>query len=333
MGYEMTEGTVARWLKAEGDQIRSGEPIAEVETDKAVVELDAPAGGTLLRITAPQGSSVPVGDVLAYIGEPGETVPDTLAPPSTAPRPQALAADEAPRGLRTGFPPRTPGPDGTIPLGRMGEAIARRTQRTAQEAPHFYLTVRIDMTAAMEFRRELNQGASGVRTSLNDLIIKAVGLALRKHPVYNSTFAGDHLRVHEHVNVGMAIALPGGLVVPAILDCDTKTLQEIASAARDLNERVRNGVLQPEEYTGTFSISNLGMYAVDEFSAVIVSPGVGVLAVGSIQQTPVVSGAEIVVRQVMSATLSTDHRAANGAEAAQFAGEIKRLLEEPASLT
>ena len=327
LGYEMEQATLAAWLKQPGDRVAIGEVIAEIETDKAIVELEAEADGTLLAIVAEAGAIVPVGATVAYLGEPGEQAPAFSAIRASAgPSAQRPAAPES--SMRAGYPPRAPGADGRIELGRMGEAIARRTERTAAEAPMFHLTVRVDMTEALELRREL-RARDQARVSVNDMIIKACAIALLAHPVYNSTFEGDHLRVRDRVSIGIAVALPGGLAVPAVPDCDRKSLAEIAAAAKDLTDRAKSGKLRPDEYTGTFSVSNLGMFQVDAFHAIIVSPQVGVLAVGSISPTPVVKGGEVVVRQMMSATLTTDHRAAHGAEAAQFTGEIKRLLEEP----
>ena len=247
----------------------------------------------------------------------------------TQPAP-AEATAPAGRGLRTGFDPRTPNADGVIPLGKMAQAIARRTQATNSEAPLFYVTIQVDMTKAAEFRHDLNQAlGAGTRVSVNDIILKACAMALQRHPVFNSTFEDDRLVVHPHVNMGMAVALPEGLVVPAVMGCEAKSLAEISRDSRDVAKRARSGTLRQEEYTGTFSVSNLGMYDVDAFTAIIVSPQVAVLATGAVQAKPVVVSGEVMVRQMMSATLSTDHRAANGAEAAQFAMEIKRLLENP----
>jgi pyruvate dehydrogenase E2 component (dihydrolipoamide acetyltransferase) len=215
----------------------------------------------------------------------------------------------------------------------MREAIARYTQATMSEVPHFYLTMQIDMTEAIALRARLNKALSPrTRVSLNALVMKACAVALLKYPVFNATFEGDHLNVHPHVNVGMAVALPEGLVVPAIPECESKSVVEIAAAAKDLAARARAGTLRQDEYTGTFSVSNLGMYDVDAFTAIVVSPQVDVLAVGAARPTPVVRDGDIVVREMMSVTLSTDHRAANGAEAAQFVGEIKRALEDPETM-
>ncbi len=325
IGYEMVRGSVVRWLKREGDSVQRGEPIAEVETDKAIVELEAEQDGTLISIAAPEGATVSVGDVVAYIGDAGEATDDQ--DPSAESGPESGA--ERPRGLRSGFPPRLPGPDGRIPLGRMGQAIARRTQSTMAETPHFYVTVRIDMTDALELRRELNRASREPHVTVNDIVLKACATALVKYPMFNSTFEGDHLRVQPHVNIGIAVALPAGLIVPAVLHCEEKSLAEIANDAVDVAERGRNGTLRQEEYTGTFSVSNLGMFDIDAFTAIVVAPQVAVLAVGAARATPVARRGEVVVRQTMAATLSVDHRAAGGAEAAQFATEIKRLLEQP----
>lgn len=369
MGFDMLEGTIVRWLKREGDTVTIGEAIAEVETDKAIVELESPADGILLAITAAEGSVVPVDGVLAHVGKPGEPRPapgqrqpltpaprvspvaqriaserglDTAALAGTGPQGRVTKQDvldaagkTAPPavGLRTGFPPRTPNADGKIVLGPMGEAIARRTQATIRDVPHIYFTVTVDMTTALDFRREINRTHDGTtRVSLNDIIIKAATLTLLKYPVFNSSYAGDHLKVHPHVNIGVAIALSQGLMVPAILHCELKSLGEIAQGAKDLAHRANEGTLRQAEYSGTFSISNLGMFGVDSFTSIVVAPQVAVLSVSAVKPTPVVVNHEIVVRQIMSVTIGVDHRAANGAEAAQFLAEFKRLLEEPTLL-
>ena len=411
MGYDMTEGTVVKWVKQEGDAVSKGEVIAEIETDKATVEMEAEAGGVLRRIAVGEGATVPVGQVIGVIGAADEELPDPAAdaPPApapaaaeeAAPEPQAAPAtpalaDDAPSGalraspvarrladergvdlklvsgtgpggritkddvlnfappaeapaaapvaepaaeaasapsMRVGPPPRLPDEQGRIPLSKMALAIARRTAATKGPVPHYYVNAAVDMTRAMEFRREINESLSGVRVSVNDLIIKAAALALRKYPVFNAVFQDDHLEVSRHVNVGVAVALDEGLVVPAILECERKPLTQIAREAKDLGRRAREGKLRQDEYTaGTFSISNLGMFEVDSFTAIIVSPQAAVLAVGAVQPTPVVRNGEVVVRQMMQASLSADHRISNGADAAQFLVEIKRGLEAPFSL-
>ena len=215
----------------------------------------------------------------------------------------------------------------------MGQAIARRTQSTFNETPHFYVPVRVDMTDTMAWRDALNrQPSADPRVSVNDLVMKACATALQRHPAFNATFEGDHLRVHSHINMGMAVALQEGLMVPAILSCEEKSVADIAAAARDLAARTRAGSLRQDEYTGTFSVSNLGMFGVSEFTAIIVSPQVAVLAVGEVEDTVVPLDGGIHIRKMMNATLSADHRAVNGAEAALFAAEIKRLLEHPVEL-
>jgi pyruvate dehydrogenase E2 component (dihydrolipoamide acetyltransferase) len=366
MGFDMLEGTIVRWLKHEGAFVAIGEVIAEIETDKATVELESPIAGILLTIVAQQGDLVPIDGVLAHVGAYGETVPlsDASNPSRVAPRVSPVAQRIAiernfdtefftgtgrggrvttsdvlaatagetqfSSGLRTGYPPRTPDLDGNIILGPMGEAIARRTQATIRDVPHVHFSVSINMTAALDFRRAQNRAQPGsARISVNDIIIKATTLALLKYPVFNSTFEGDHLTVHSHVNIGIAIALPRGLIVPAILSCELQSLGDIAESSKGLAQRAVNGTLRQAEYSGTFSISNLGMYGIDSFTSIVVAPQVAVLSLSSVKPTPVVANNEIVIQQILTITLGIDHRAVSGAEAAQFLSEVKRVLEEP----
>lgn len=404
MGYDMTEGIVVKWVRHEGDEVKRGDVIAEIETDKATIEMEAEATGLLRKIVAEEGVTVPVGQTIAYIGSADEVIPEPTAPPAplgaAAPAaepatPPAQAepamptqvepvsgapvspvarrtADEQGIDIRlvtgtgpggritkddvlefakqqapapTGEPApaaQTPAPQptlqvegGRIELGRMGQAIARRTQQAKRDIPHYYVSVSVDMTRAMDFRRELNESlGDAAHISVNDIIIKACALALVKFPVFNSVFKEDHLEVAPHVNMGIAIAVPEGLIVPALMECERKSLVEIAQETKSLGERVRAGRLRQDEYTaGTFSVSNLGMYDVDNFAAIIVAPQSAVLAVGTVRPQPVVRDGEIVVRQMMGATVSADHRVTNGATAAEFIVEIKRRLEHPASLT
>ena len=421
MGYDMTEGTVVRWIKHEGDAVAKGEVIAEIE--KATIEMEADAGGVLRRVAVQEGATVPVGQIIGLIGTADEVLPGldaapasipaaaaqattaTPTPPSSTPAPadasgdplrqpsghastqlstglraspvarriadeqgidlsqvtgtgpdgritkddvqnaaKQAAAPAAPaaatptpvlaqtgRSLRTGLAPVRPDTQGRIPLSKMGQAIARRTAATKGPVPHYYVNVGVDMTRAIELRRDLNEALGGQgRVSINDVVVKASAVALAKYPVFNSTFEGDHLQVSPHINIGIAVALDDGLIAPAVLECERKTLVEIARETKDLGQRARSGKLRQNEYTAaTFSISNLGMFNVDAFTAIIVSPQVAVLAVGAVKPTPVVQSGEVVVRQVMQATLSADHRVSNGADAAQFLVEIKRLLENP----
>ena len=337
LGYDMAEGTVVQWLKNEGDHVAQGEPIVEIETDKVTVEIEAETSGILRRVVAPEGSTIPTGQVLAYIGTADEPIPDVATPraelvtPAKAPPPRAVPGAPSIRGVPA---PPLPDAEGRIPLGDIRQAIARRTQGTMRDVPHYYVTVSVDMTRAVEFRHELNRSlTNGARVSVNDMIVKASALALVRFPLFNSTFQGDHLQVSPRVNVGIVIALADGLIVPAVLGCERKSLVEIAAAAKDLGRRAKGGKLQREEYTGgTFSVSNLGMFDVDSFTAIIFSPQAAVLAVGAVHPAPVVRDGEIVVRQMMQATFSADHRVGNGGDTAQFAMEIKRLLEDPAQL-
>ena len=221
-----------------------------------------------------------------------------------------------------------------VDLSRMRRTIARVTSDSKRDAPHFYITSELDMSKAMELRRDINDAVTAEqRVSVNDLVVKASAVALARYPKFNAFFQGDHLRMNPSVNIGIAIALEAGLIVPGINDCQTKTLLEIAAASSDLISRANSGTLRNEEYSGTtFSISNLGMFDVDSFNAIIYPPHAAVLAVGTVKEQPVARGGQVVVAQMMKATLSVDHRVADGAEAAQFLMEIKRLLENPVSL-
>ena len=400
MGFDMQEGTIVRWLKQEGDEVSRGEPIAEIETDKAIVEMEAFASGVLLKTVVGEGETVPVGQTIAVIGSPGEPLPDLASAPAApteteAPTEAPAVVEEAvaaevsaaaeqvrasPLARRlaeekgidlarvngsgpggritrddvlafdsqaTETAPAAPvaeaipasvaasGPDVEImQLSRMRQTIARRTVQSMQEAPHFYVTADVDMTLALTLRQQLNEKLAGeTRVSINDMIIKACALALVKYPAFNSSFQGDHLRVYKQVNVGIAVALEQGLLVLSLGDCRDKSLADISKTSREVVERAQAGVLREEDYTGgTFSISNMGMFDVDAFSAIIYPPQAAVLAVGTVRKQPVVRDDQIAVAQVMKATLSTDHRVADGAQAAEFAVEVKRLLENPVNL-
>ena len=394
MGYDMQEGTVVRWMKREGDEVTRGEPIAEIETDKAVVEMEATAAGVLRKILAAEGTVAHVGELIGIIGASDEDIsaleaeapvpaaeapaapqaqatPVQTPPPATAPAPskvvkaspvarrlaqemgvdlnqvtgsgpggrivredvEALASQGPAAPAAAGAP--APAEAGRLVLTRMRQAIARSTVQSKQQAPHFYVTTEIDMTVAMDFRRQLNLTLKeGGRVSVNDLLIKAAALALVKFPALNSFFRGDHLETHPYISIGIAIDLQQGLIVPAVANCQSKSLVEIALAAKDLAKRAQDGHLHESEYAGgTFSISNLGTLDVDSFSAIIVPPQSAVLAVGSVKKQPVVrDNDQVVVRQIMKATLSVDHRASDGAEGARFLVEVKRFLENPVSL-
>ena len=439
MGYDMQEGTVLRWLKGEGDTVANGEPIAEIETDKAVVEFESYAEGVLHRIIVPAGTTVPVGEPIALVGaqdeifdaiddtasDEGPTVPadvdsDEPAPSAAIPMPPAssdIATEElhvaepepeveepplAASSLRAspiarriadergiditkvqGTGPggrvvkddvlayQEPEPvepeimeepepeeveaveaeaaveaevmvvaeeeaaDDAMQLSRMRQQIARVTVRSKQEKPHFYVTSEVDMTEAMSLRQQINRSleGEGVRVTVNDLIIKACAAALRKHPKFNAFLDGDVIRPNDSVNIGIAMAVEDGLLMPAIMGCEQMTLKSLALASKDLADRAQNGTLRPDEYTGgTFGVSNLGMFDVSTFVAIIQPPQTAILAVGTVAKRPVVRDDEIVIRQTMNATISADHRVVDGAEGAQFLMEVKNALENPLTL-
>ena len=406
MGADMTEGTIVKWLKAEGDQIGRGDKLAEVETDKTVVEMEAYAEGLLRKIVVSEGSLVQVGAVIAFIGDADDDIPEVAAA-----APAAEATPEAPAGTPAPAPTPTPEPvqqaalapvavpasqggrikaspiarkiaeekgvdiaaitgtgpgwritksdvenftpspgfavsggrspvvlDGSdTPLSSMRQAIARVTVRSKTEAPHYYVTHEIDMSAAMTFRRQLNGALAeeGERVSVNDLILMALTKALIKYPKWNSFFDGDKLIGHPSINLGVAIALDEGLIVPAVIDIQNMSLVEISRAVRDLGKRARGdggNLTQAELTQGTFGISNLGMFGTDTFSAIIVPPNAGIIAVGTVKEKPVVRDGKVVVASMMNATISADHRVGDGAEAAVFLGEFQKNLENPARL-
>lgn len=427
MGYDMQEGTVVRWLKAEGAEVKRGEPIAEIETDKAVVEFQSYADGLLQRILVHEGRTVPVGEPIALVGdaeaadaaptvadakEPEAvatpqvdeepTVPSPPEPPEEQPAatrieparraadggrvraspvarriaeergidltqvvgtgpggrvtredveahpvttsevtsPQAdpeveePTTDEQPEPVAAEEEPSAVGVE-TVPLTRMRRQIARVTVHSKAETPHFYVSTDIDMTRAMEMRQQINLSPKfeGARVSVNDLILKACVEALRSHPKFNAAFTSEGIRMHEHINVAMAIAGDDSLIVPAIKDAHTMSLRDIAIASRDLAERAKGGTITAEEYTsGTFTVSNLGMFEVSGFAAIIHPPQSAVIAVGSVAKRPVVKGDRIEIADMMTATVSADHRIVDGAEGALFIGEVKSFLENPYKL-
>ncbi len=423
MGYDMQEGTVVRWLKSEGAQVELGEAIAEIETDKAVVEFESYASGVLHHIMVTEGTTVPVGQVIAVVGaedeaperpstpEPGPIeeveadtpsaaipleAPSDPAPPdgaSTAqladeerlfatPAARKIAQEQnvglagiegtgpggrivkqdvldhlenadiapadptsdatlpkiseaaAPTETPVSAPP-TPEPGGLEPLTRMRQQIARVTVRSKTEKPHFYVAADIDMSRAMALRRDVNEALAedGVRVTVNDLIVKACVDALKKYPKFNAYYQDDGIKMNEAINVGLAVATEEGLIVPAILDCGDKSLRQLAEASKDLADRAFKGTLSSQEYSGgTFAISNLGMFGISSFSAIIQPPQTAVLAVGAVAKRPVVQDDQVVVAEIMTATLSGDHRIVDGAEGAQLVNEIRRLLESPLSM-
>jgi pyruvate dehydrogenase E2 component (dihydrolipoamide acetyltransferase) len=394
----MEEGRLVKWTKNEGDAVKSGDTLAEVETDKAVMELVARADGQLLKVLVPEGTTVPVGNVVAWIGKPGEKVDGAgsteqgaaaskpapagqAAPARTQPAPapipaaadarvkasplakriakeagvdltllqgsgpggrvikrdveggatQARAATPAPRSV-------LPAPSGAafedVPLTQIRKTIAKRLATSIGPIPHFFLTSEIDMERAAEAREALNKqlGDQG-KISFNDIIIKAVALALVHHRACNAWFQDDHIRYWNEVHIGMAVAIEDGLITPVIRNADMKTLGEIGAEARELAGRARNRRLKPEEYTGaTFSVSNLGMFDIDQFTAVINPPEAGIAAIGSIVAKAVPDGDRVLVRRRLRITMSCDHRVIDGATGAAFLKTLKQMLENPLAM-
>lgn len=375
----MEEGILLEWKKREGDQVQAGEALAEIETDKAVMDLEAFASGILRKILVREGETVQSGTLLGVIGEadeditraladtvaaapstgskpgaPGSTAPASPAPAPTeagriaaSPRAKALAAergidlatlagsgpggriveDDVVKAQAPAAPALPPGTD--QPLTQMRKAIARTMIQSKAPVPHFYLTRTIDMAAAEQCRAQWKPP----QPSLTALLVKATALALARHPQMNASFAGESIRRYARIDIGVAVGIEDGLITPVIRDCGAKTLDTIASDARALIERAKHKRLQPHEYQGaTFSISNLGMFGVDTFVAVLVPPQAASLAVGAIRDVPVVEAGNVKIGRRMQVTLSCDHRAIDGVMGAEFLRELARLLEHPREL-
>tara|TARA_Y100000994_G_scaffold226773_1_gene209912 strand:- start:1897 stop:3183 length:1287 start_codon:yes stop_codon:yes gene_type:complete len=417
MGYDMEEGTVVKWLVQEGETVKRNAPIAEIETDKAVVEFETETEGTILKILASEGSVIPVGQTIVVVGSEGEeftvTEPIQVTEDSDTPvtenveisnkipempennvatnpeiTPSSIIASPIARKLAEdmGIPLskiQGSGPNGRItktdvenfqdsddeqvsetisttpettqapaevspvksssnnsssdkqPLSRMRQQIARVTVKSKSEKPHFYVSAEIDMTRAMALRKQINEQLSpeGVKITVNDLIVKASIETLKKFPKFNAYYEEDGIVYNDSINIAIAISDDEGLIVPAILDCGDKSLRQISQMVKDLAQRSSNGTLSPQEYTGgTFAISNLGMYDVTSFVAIIHPPQSAVLAVGTVTEKPVVKDGEIVIAQTMVGTISADHRIVDGAEGAEFLVAVKSLLENPMSM-
>ena len=402
----MEEGRLVKWTKAVGEAVKTGDTLAEVETDKAVMELVARAEGQLLQQAVAEGATVPVGDIVAYIGAPGEKVaaqPAAPAAPKPAPAPAAVLAAPtpapapapatvtasvavadatrvvkasplakriakekgvdlkllqgsgpggrvimrdlaaAPSGSAQPLPAlRSPAlapaasgvPFEDVPLTQIRKTIAKRLAASLGPVPHFFLTSEVDMERAAEAREALNQqlGDAG-KISFNDIIVKGVALALVKHRACNAWWQDDHIRYWNDVHVGMAVAVEDGLITPVIRNADRKPLSAIGAEARVLAQRARERHLKPEEYTGaTFSVSNLGMFDIDQFTAVINPPEAGIVAVGSIVPKPVVLDGQVTVRRRLRLTMSCDHRVIDGATGAAFMKTLKQMLENPLAM-
>lgn len=382
MGYDMTQGRILRWIKKEGEPVLKGEPIAEIQTEKVNIEIEAFDSGMLAKILHQEGEDVSVGATIAVIALPGEALDSALASPHPlppAPLPPEPATELHPphahptvEGSRIKASPlarkmassrgldlatlRGTGPNGRIlrrdvesaqavstpqvlqapgrvvELSRMRQGIARRLSESKVTAPHFYVTTAIDMTEAMAFRLQVNAAVvEETKVSFNDLILKAVAQACRAYPGVNATFSEHAIIEHGFVNLGLAVAMPEGLVVPVLAHADEKSLTSIARETKELISRAKANRLRPEDLSGgTMTVSNLGAYDVESFTAIINPPESAILAVGSIKREPIVNKQdEIQVRSMMRVTLSSDHRVIDGATAASFLGEVKRLLQTP----
>ncbi len=405
----MEEGQISRWLKKEGDKVSMGEPLAEIDTDKATMEMQALGNGVLRKILINEGQSAPLGQLIAVIGEPDEDIASLLseappqpkpqpepqeqketdvppsspdvAPPQPQPQPQAngrqpqaAAADSgrmivsplaARMAAEAGIDLRSlqgSGPGGRIikrdieaviskpapapapsyvqhagaaayrdePASQIRQTIAKRLVTSLGPVPHFFLTTEIEMDRAAEMRKGINALDPDLKISINDIIIKVAASALIQHPQVNASFQEKIVRYYEQADIGVAVAIEDGLITPVVRAANQKSLSQIAAEVRELAERARSKRLKPEEYTGaTFSISNLGMFGIDEFTAVINPPEGAILAVGAMSAKPVVRDNEIVIRQMMRVTMSCDHRVIDGATGAKFLQTFKKILENP----
>jgi len=384
-GTSSEQATILTWFKREGDRVEKGQALLEIETEKAVLEVEAPASGVLRKILVAEGETVAVLTLIGLIGEPDEPIPATApsgpepaaAAPVSAPTPvaQAPAVSVPPATGRIVATPaarklarqegvelagvRGRGPGGRIvredvreaalqatpapvapsllppedqrtPFSPMRRAIARRLTESKQTAPHFYVTVEIDMTDLLS-AREASAGAGQEKVSLNAIVLKAVALALREHPRVNATCDGSQIITHAAINIGFAVPVEDGLLVPVIAHCDRRSLLEISREAKRLAEAARQGRLVSSE-PGTFTVSNLGMFGVDSFTAIINQPECAILAVGRVADRLVLTEAGIVNRRFMKVTLSCDHRVIDGVTAARFLNRLKEILEQPQTI-
>ena len=381
-GLQMTEGVITQWLKQEGDEIKEGEPLFEMETDKLSIAIDSTASGTILKLLYEEGDMVPVTETIAYVGPAGTDIEAALAAPAATPAAEETAeAPVAVAGGRIFASPRAKmvaeekgidiavlkgsGPDGliierdvlsakpapkaapapaaaapveageretVIPLKGMRKIIAERMHQSLHDLAQANHRMEVDMTQCVAMREQLK--ALGVKVSYNDMVIRCVAKALTEFPMMNSSMTDTAIIQKHYVNVGMAVATDTGLLVPVIKDADKLSLTQISAASKDLGKRTKEGGLNPDELTGgTFTVTNLGMFGVDSFTAVINAPEAGILAVGQMKKKAIVLDDDsIAVRPMMWLSLTYDHRIVDGAPAAQFLGRIKQLLENPALL-
>ncbi len=392
----MSEGRITKWLKKEGDKISSGDAIAEVETDKSNLEIEATDSGTMTFSSVPDGESAPIGGVIGWIGKPGEAIPETPAAPAAAPvaaapapvapapvavvppppPPKPVAAPVSTERLRasplakkiaesqgvdlkqvtgsgpagriikrdveqaltapkkTSFARAAPGirpPPDALPVSQMRKVIAQRLGEVKPGVPHFYLTIDVEMDEALKLRDEAKQ--EELKISVNDIIVKATAIAVRRFPRINQSWAGNSIEQLHTVDVGVAVAIEDGLITPIVRDADVKGLAEIGDEVRELAGRAKKKALKPEEYSGgSITVSNLGMFGIDSFVAILNPPQAAILAVGRVEPKVVVRDGQMVIRQMMSITLSGDHRVIDGAVGAQFLKELRSLLEHPLRL-
>lgn len=393
----MTEGRLIAWKKSVGDEVARGDIIAEVETDKANMELESFSSGVLLEQRVKPGEMVPVGTVIGVVGPPGEkaeakpeVVPEQPEAEVILPavekatervaqetagevRKRATEPSEEEHGLTGAGEKASPrvrrlarergidlsriagsGPEGrileedlerpsgegepkgeakpsTAPLSRMRSAIARTVSDSWRDIPHFTVTVAVEIGEAERVYKELKEAGTGV--TLNDMVIKAVAVAIARFPIVNASFSQSGIQMHDQINIGIAVSLDDGLVVPVIKDCQNLTVREIAGRSHELVDRARNGSISEGDLGGgTFSVSNMGMLGVEQFTAIIYPPQGAILAVAAARDEAVVKGGQVVAGRIMRLTLSADHRLLDGAYAARFMGELKRVLENPVAL-
>jgi pyruvate dehydrogenase E2 component (dihydrolipoamide acetyltransferase) len=388
----MEEGTILTWMKRVGDEVKVGDELVEIETDKANMAYESDVAGTLTRVLAEEGDTLPIGAPIAVVGDDEGSTSSTAGPVTAGDPPSPPVAKASSGRVPPTVPPavradrvkasplarrvaeesgvdlgglKGSGPGGRIvkadvegaavpaaapqtnetetakgqttyqELTRLQQVVSRRMAESKATAPHFYLQAEIDMSAAVEARSRLRKlSAEGeVVPSFNDMIVKACALALREFPLANGAYRDGRFELYSRVNVGVAVAAQDALVVPTVFDADRKGLREIATDARTLAAKVRDGSITPPELSGgTFTVSNLGMYGVSNFSAVINSPQAAILAVGAIAEKPVVRDGEITTAHLLGVTLACDHRILYGAPAAEFLARIRSLLEEPLAL-
>lgn len=359
----MEEGTVLRWYKQVGEQVEKGEVLAEVETDKADMELEAESSGVLQEIKVKEGEAAAVGAVLAVLADSGTATastppaakavstpapksprPTPATPPVAAAKPAppvvpaAPVAPAPPPAPTTKWKPRTAAQPNAAPgrheVSKLRQTVAKQMTASKREVPHFYVTSEVDMSEAARLRAALTEsGAIPERITYTHLLIRALAIVLQRHPQVNASWADGAIEVHADINIGVAVAIDDGLVAPVLHGCQALTLRQIARAAQGLVEKAQSGKFSGAEMSGaTFSISNMGMLDIDEFSAVITPPQAAILAVGAIKERAVVRDGQLAVAKTMRMTLSVDHRVLNGVEAGRFLEDLKHTLEHPVLL-